>query len=64
MTFADPDHIGVIGISKWRLIEVDPKNTILSLWNLSGYLTSNVKFDPVFEIYTELSSIWYIELYN
>ena len=42
---------------------MDPKNTILAPFKIDGYLTPNVKIDPIFEIYTELSSIWYIELY-
>ena len=29
---------------------------------MNVYLTPNVKIDPVFEIYIELSLVWYIEL--
>ena len=58
----NPGHIGVIGTSKWLLFDVDPKTSLSPFFNLNGYLTPNVDINLVLKIYTELSSIWYIEL--
>ena len=41
---------------------MDLKTPIYALFKLNGYLTPKVDINLVFEIYTELSSIWYIEL--
>jgi len=60
----NPGHIGVIGIPKWRLFDVNPETPFSPFFNLDGYLTPNVDINLVLEIYTKLSSIWYVKLYD
>ena len=58
----NPNHIGMIRISKWRLFDVKPKNTILVPFKTKWIFDQNVEINLVLEIYIKLSSIWYIEL--
>ena len=58
----NPSHIGVIRISKWRLLEVETKNTIFVPFKTEWVFDPNVNINLALEIYTKLSLIWYIGL--
>ena len=58
----NPNHIGMIKISKWSLFDVENKNTIFVPFKIEWVLDPNVDINLALEIYTKLSSIWYIGL--
>ena len=57
----NPDHIGVIGISKWRLLVVEPETPLSPFCFDRVNWPPNVILNLIFEIYTKFPSIWYIE---